>query len=53
VPSKGHVRLSSLLDYALDTLALPLERGTIETMFSNYKTTLGEFPHPDIEPTED
>ena len=46
-------KMSSLVDSTIDSEVSVLKKGRIETMFSDYRTSRGEFPSPDIEPTDD
>jgi hypothetical protein len=46
-------KMSSLVDSTIESEVTVLKKGRIETMFSDYRTSRGEFPSPDIEPTDD
>jgi hypothetical protein len=50
---KVHTKMSILVDSTIDSEVLALAKGTVEKLFSDYRASRGEFPSPEIEPTED
>jgi hypothetical protein len=50
---KTHTKMSCIVDSTIDSEVLVLTRGVVEKLFSDYRNTRGEFPSPEIEPTED
>ncbi len=49
---KVNTKMSILVDSTIDSEVLALSRGTVDKMFSDYRDSRGEFPSPEIEPTE-
>ena len=47
------VKMSTLVDTTLDACVSALDQETLEGLFARYKASRGDFPHADIEPTED
>ena len=47
------IKLSSLVDITQDADLVPMSGTDLRGLFSDYKKSRGEFPHDDIEPTED
>ena len=47
------VKMSTLVDTTLDASVPALDQKTLEGMFGRYKASRGDFPHADIEPSED
>ena len=51
-PTK-RVKLSSLLDFTAEAELVTLEGSEIRRMFSEYKRASGDYPHKDMEPSEE
>ena len=45
--------MPTLVDTTLDASVSALDQKTLEGMFGRYTASRGDFPHADIEPTED
>ena len=52
-PPLKKLRMSQLVDVSSDTECTALGNEKINAMFSNYRSTRGDLPHQDIEPTAD
>ena len=53
VPPAKRVRLSSLVDSSAEAELITLEGSEIRRMFSEYKKARGDYPHKDMEPSEE
>jgi hypothetical protein len=51
--SSTHLKMSGLVDSTIDSEVIVLTKGRIDAMFTDYRTNRGEFPSPEIEPTDD
>jgi hypothetical protein len=52
-PPTKKVKLSSLVDSSAEADLVNLEGAEVRRMFSDYKSTRGDFPHQDMEPSEE
>ena len=52
-PPSKRIKLSSLVDSSAEAELVNLEGSEIRTMFAQYKSARGEYPHKDVEPSEE